>query len=101
MISMVIATDMTYHFSLKDELDALILRRKDGELQESESANAPSPSATFSTDKDRELLLKTILHIADISNPAKEWLVSKKWSDLVILEFFEQVQLQSLSDGTT
>jgi hypothetical protein len=41
-------------------------------------------------DKDLLVVMKSILHTADISNPAKRWAVSRKWSDLVVEEFFLQ-----------
>lgn len=34
--------------------------------------------------------MKILLHSADISNPAKPWKVSKRWSDNVVAEFFAQ-----------
>eukprot|EP00605_Chrysophyceae_sp_TOSAG23-4_P000739 GSChrysophyteH1.ASY1.ANO1.826.1 assembled CDS len=40
--------------------------------------------------EDRLLVLKSVLHMADISNPAKEWNVSKMWSDRVSQEFLTQ-----------
>lgn len=39
---------------------------------------------------ERETITKTLLHAADISNPAKPWDVAKAWSDRVIQEFFAQ-----------
>lgn len=42
------------------------------------------------SEKEVLTVLKSILHTADISNPARPWLLSKKWSDLVVQEFFEQ-----------
>ena len=42
------------------------------------------------SDLDRTVLLKTVLHVADISNPCKPWAVSKIWSDRVLEEFFAQ-----------
>jgi len=35
-----------------------------------------------------------MLHCADISNPCKEWPLSKKWSDLIVEEFFRQGDLE-------
>lgn len=32
-----------------------------------------------------------ILHVADISNPTKDWSVHEKWTDRVMEEFFTQV----------
>lgn len=100
MISAIIATDMTFHFSLKDELDACIVRNRPSESEPApklhnhrssiSTSSVGSMPVVLATDKDREILLKTLLHIADISNPAKTWNVAKRWSDLVITEFFEQ-----------
>lgn len=101
MISAIIATDMTFHFSLKDELDACIVRNRPAEPEVApaklhnhrssiSTSSVGSMPVALATDKDRETLLKTLLHIADISNPAKSWNVAKRWSDLVLTEFFEQ-----------
>jgi len=40
---------------------------------------------------EREITLNMMLHAADISNPCKNWDLSKKWSDMVTEEFFRQV----------
>jgi hypothetical protein len=85
MISIILATDMTCHFSLKGDLDSLISRKFTFPAGDDQS-----PVSVVLDDKDREILLKTVLHISDISNPAKCWKISKCWSDLVLNEFFEQ-----------
>eukprot|EP00602_Paraphysomonas_sp_CaronLab_P010748 CAMPEP_0185039174 /NCGR_PEP_ID=MMETSP1103-20130426/35751_1 /TAXON_ID=36769 /ORGANISM="Paraphysomonas bandaiensis, Strain Caron Lab Isolate" /LENGTH=2231 /DNA_ID=CAMNT_0027577957 /DNA_START=219 /DNA_END=6917 /DNA_ORIENTATION=+ len=99
MISIVLATDMTCHFSLKSDVDDLVGRKfmDDMALDSRGCASTVSADNKEDTiekvsleDKDRETLLKAILHTADISNPAKCWKVSKKWSDLVVEEFFSQ-----------
>lgn len=110
MIAAILATDMTVHFNLKDELDACIVRNNDGDLddlssmmhsdatsvagggaQEGCGLSIPHLRHCFMTNPDdREILLKSLCHIADISNPAKAWKISKMWSDRVIEEFFAQ-----------
>ena len=40
----------------------------------------------------RALVLKVALHAADISNPAKPWDYYMKWTDRVLVEFFQQVK---------
>ncbi len=81
IIAMVLATDMSVHFSLKEELEScvgkVIALRTAGEMAKIE-------------DKDVLTIMKAVIHTADISNPAKRWAMSKKWSDRVIQEFFEQ-----------
>lgn len=44
---------------------------------------------------DVQQVLNAILHTADISNPTKTWVVSKKWSDRITKEYISQV-MQSL-----
>lgn len=112
MISAITATDMTFHFSLKDELDACITRNRPADVEPVPQLRGQNNRASISTtsqssmpaylasDKDREILLKTLLHIADISNPAKIFELSKHWSDLVITEFFEQVSNSMLHSGS-
>jgi hypothetical protein len=41
-------------------------------------------------------VLKTLLHSADLANPAKPWPICRKWSDGVIHEFFLQVRQPQL-----
>jgi len=63
-------------------------------LGASQSAVASSPHAPLLLDilidKDRFTVIKSLLHAADISNPVKPFELSKKWSDMVVQEFFEQ-----------
>ncbi|CAG8458655.1 6730_t:CDS:2 [Paraglomus brasilianum] len=42
----------------------------------------------------RELLCKVLLHAADLSNTVRPWDISKRWSDLVVEEFFNQGDLE-------
>jgi hypothetical protein len=86
MIASILATDMTLHFSLKNELDGVVLRNTLGDNED----NASSEPKALESDLDRTVLLKVVLHVADISNPCKPWDVGKIWSDRVIEEFFKQ-----------
>jgi class 3 adenylate cyclase len=107
IISLILATDMTSHFSLKTEIDDLIGKKfalSSLASGSSSSSSALSANANVNAhpieglsspvlvldDKEREVILKAVLHTADISNPAKFWRLSKKWSDLVVEEFFNQ-----------
>ena len=118
MITSILATDMTCHFALKEELDGVILRNQPPSPSSSEAMAALRISQSESgggggglnddddddggggggggggeqldSDLDRTVLLKTVLHVADISNPCKPWAVSKIWSDRVLEEFFAQ-----------
>ncbi|GAB1600838.1 dual specificity calcium/calmodulin-dependent 3',5'-cyclic nucleotide phosphodiesterase 1A isoform X9 [Argonauta hians] len=69
MIDMVLATDMSYHFQqIKNMKNMLTL--------------------TDGIEKSKALSL--VLHCADISHPAKKWHMHKKWTDLLLEEFFRQ-----------
>lgn len=48
------------------------------------------PSEIFKLPENKWLIMNTILHSADVSNPAREWEVSKKWADVCLEEFFQQ-----------
>eukprot|EP00743_Colponemidia_sp_Colp-15_P003686 GILK01003978.1.p1 GENE.GILK01003978.1~~GILK01003978.1.p1 ORF type:complete len:424 (+),score=90.03 GILK01003978.1:3-1274(+) len=42
------------------------------------------------TAAERETFIKILMHSADVSNPCRPWDLSKKWSDLLVEEFFNQ-----------
>ena len=98
MISCVLATDMTVHFQLKSELDTIIgnyftpsvASTPGNETPVSEASKSSADMTNILTDKDKETLLKSLLHLADIGNPTKPWDISRQWSDLVVQEFFAQ-----------
>jgi len=74
-IEAILATDMSKHFAINGEL---------AKFNEAEERHTSLSAA------DRQLVMKSVLHMADISNPAKEWTVSKLWSDRVAAEFLAQ-----------
>eukprot|EP00981_Chlorochromonas_danica_P009290 scaffold2602_cov177-Ochromonas_danica.AAC.11 len=84
IIAMVLATDMSVHFSLKDEVENCVSR-----LIPLQQALPPDTTIKIE-EKDALTIMKAIVHTADISNPAKRWEVSRKWSDRVNEEFFLQ-----------
>ncbi|XP_075250215.1 dual specificity calcium/calmodulin-dependent 3',5'-cyclic nucleotide phosphodiesterase 1-like isoform X2 [Convolutriloba macropyga] len=69
VVDMILATDMSFHFSQLKAMKTAITQ--------------PEP-----VEKTKALGL--VLHTADISHPAKEWDVHYKWTMLVIEEFFQQ-----------
>mmetsp|Transcript_5078 Transcript_5078/g.4300 ORF Transcript_5078/g.4300 Transcript_5078/m.4300 type:complete len:171 (+) Transcript_5078:221-733(+) len=73
MIHMVLSTDMSKHFS---DLGTFKMRLA---------------SESFSPDDDDKLLCMGIgIHLADISNPTKDWGLTLKWTELLFEEFFKQ-----------
>jgi len=40
------------------------------------------------------MTVKLFFHLADISNPVKDWKICKDWTDLLYTEFFAQGDLE-------
>lgn len=69
VIEMVLATDMSYHFTQLKTIKTMI------------SLNEP-------IDKPKALSL--LLHCADISHPGKKWDLHEQWTNKLVSEFFAQ-----------
>ena len=80
IIQTVLTTVMTKHFV---ELGHLSSRVMDEEFDPQET-------------KDKELLIKFMFHLADISNPTKPWKLCRLWCDLLFVEFFAQGDLEKM-----
>jgi hypothetical protein len=76
LISMILGTDMSGHF---DELAKFAAKTKAGGLQ-------------VGSDADTQLILRMVLHCADVSNPAKGPDICIPWAVRVMDEFFMQVK---------
>lgn len=68
---MVLATDMSSHFQ---QIKAM--------------KNILNHSDNFNADKSK--ILSLVIHISDISHPAKEWELHSTWTRLLMEEFFRQ-----------
>ena len=80
MVSLVLATDMAMHGTHVAALESLTSRHSDAAVAD-----------TLAKEPDKlELVLQMALHAADISNPAKPWAVSLRWTECVLEEFFAQ-----------
>ena len=117
MLSAILATDMTCHFGLTSDLRGVAERHVKrmqyltGASRVAKVCTAAELAAHGShygiegTDTrpaegyelaasipaaDREIVYKTLLHAAGISNPAKSWALCRLWSDRVVDEFFQQ-----------
>jgi hypothetical protein len=74
VIAGILGTDMSSHFSSLTKLATHIETK---------------PFSRESSD-DRQLLIVTILHAADLSNACKQWRICKRWCDLMQEEYFKQ-----------
>jgi len=73
MVSCILATDMSTHFSEVSKLKTRI------------EASDYDPKG-----KDKQLTLTMMFHLADISNGTKDFERCRKWTDLLFTEFFTQ-----------
>ncbi|KAJ1452927.1 hypothetical protein M885DRAFT_426094, partial [Pelagophyceae sp. CCMP2097] len=72
----ILGTDMASHFKTMQRLEAF--------------CDAHAGPRVVLEAEERKFLCDVLLHCADVSNPARPWAASKKWSDLVCAEFFLQ-----------
>ena len=80
VIDLVLATDMSKHMTLLADMKTML-----------ETKDFTSPGdLKLDDDSDRMLVLQTMLHCADLSNPAKPLPLYIKWCELVMEEFFQQ-----------
>lgn len=49
----------------------------------------------FWSQIEKSQALEFILHVADISNPAKDWELHRQWTSRIMEEFFRQVSEES------
>jgi hypothetical protein len=77
VVNSILATDMSAHFGLAEELRTVVVR------------NSDDPAFDLS-DADKMVIIKTIVHCADLSNPSRAWEVSHRWQQRILEEFFAQ-----------
>jgi len=73
VVGLVLATDMSVHFGLLEDFGRA-------------AAAQPDPSQW----KDRALLFRMLLHLADIANPARRFAFARAWAERVVAEFLQQ-----------
>jgi len=72
IIAMVLATDMSTHFTDISKLKGRL-------------------SADFNLkEKDKNFTMEVLIHAADISNPSKDWTSCQEWTKRITQEFFDQ-----------
>jgi hypothetical protein len=100
IIDVILATDMSSHFDLTKDIDTLVEKQDEARrnLETHPGHRLHHGDSTLFlnnlTRSDRALLMRAMLHCADISNPAKPWTIAKAWSDRVCEEFFAQGDLE-------
>jgi len=94
MIECILATDMTNHFKVLAILKSKVENIK---KQTNESIITliinQGENAILKFDIQQDIL-NFLIHTADISNPAKEFVICKQWASLCMEEFFRQGDLE-------
>jgi hypothetical protein len=85
IVGSIIATDMSHHFTMVSELDVFYTINENAL-----NGTADQRVQLFENPKNRQFLLNSWMHAADISNPVKNFSVCDKWAKVVMLEFFAQ-----------
>ena len=76
IVAMVLGTDMGRHFEELNKFKTLV--------------DSPEFLVGTKSEEDKIFLMQIAVYMADLSNPTKPWLTSKKWMFLLYQEFFEQ-----------
>ena len=83
VIELILGTDMTKHFLHLDEFKELT--EANGPLYDEDGALNDKPWRSC-----KQIVLRQILHVCDISNPCKVWERSHKWGCHCVDEFWDQ-----------
>eukprot|EP00437_Effrenium_voratum_P010532 CAMPEP_0181425446 /NCGR_PEP_ID=MMETSP1110-20121109/15161_1 /TAXON_ID=174948 /ORGANISM="Symbiodinium sp., Strain CCMP421" /LENGTH=825 /DNA_ID=CAMNT_0023548629 /DNA_START=260 /DNA_END=2738 /DNA_ORIENTATION=+ len=105
-VEVILHTDMMCHQSMVKDLNLLYqmnsevlrpglstratVRKSTGKRKTTVDGIISEPSQVFGAPENKMLVMETILHSADVSNPAREWAVTKDWADKCLIEFFAQ-----------
>jgi hypothetical protein len=91
VIEAVLATDMSNHFKVLNSLKIRIDHLDTLEILSESKLNRLVQSTSDDLSQD---LINYIVHSADISNPAKNFDIYSNWTNLVVMEFFNQGDLE-------
>lgn len=97
IINTVLATDMTLHFK---EYHCLKLKRQFYNIKEGKNSDMIISSLKDNNEKEqtKQEIINNLMHLADISNPAKPLNVYKIWAELVMNEFWLQGDIEKSLD---
>lgn len=88
VIDMVLATDMSKHMALLADLKTMV------ESKKVSRQNNEVSSLSLDTYSDKILIMKNLIHCADLSNPTKPLALYQTWVDKIMEEFFRQGDLE-------
>lgn len=97
-IATILHTDIVLHFAMVNDLQMLYQMNSDvfnaasaeARLSPEEMAASLAEMDVFNRPETKCLIMNTIIHSADVSNPCRTWEVTKAWAHLCLEEFFAQ-----------
>ena len=99
---LILATDMSQHNLKVEKLNEILEKAKSDTGSSgagSGSSNANANANYFQDKSTRREILAIILHLADLSNPAKNFEDSEEWAGKVCNEFFQQGDIENFKTG--
>lgn len=91
IISAILGTDMIHHFNQVADMNVFFQAYgEQGAAFDAAAQGAGSLPEFVADPGTRQFWLDMLLHAADISNPAKDFAICRKWSDRIMEEFFAQ-----------
>lgn len=73
IVDNILATDMTKHGVIMKEIQEI---------------NTMPHEEQGWQDKNKQLMLKAVVHAVDISNPTREFQIAENWSKKIVSEFY-------------
>ena len=92
VIDSVLCTDMTNHAKNLSQLKSLLMINNISNGANLE--NLISSNKISKIHSNKQIVLGMILHAADISNPCKPTHIQKMWVDLLMIELFNQGEME-------
>eukprot|EP00878_Enallax_costatus_P025911 GHUV01027768.1.p1 GENE.GHUV01027768.1~~GHUV01027768.1.p1 ORF type:complete len:115 (-),score=28.26 GHUV01027768.1:637-981(-) len=77
VVDMVLSTDMDVHFALLEKFGNMLKKESDVRV--------------WSSLEQRSLLFQMLVHLADLANPSRPWMLALTWAERVVTEFMQQV----------
>jgi hypothetical protein len=88
-VETILHTDMIGHFGMVKDLQ-MVYQMNQEVFDQSSGPTDKDETEIFSEPATKLLAMETILHSADVSNPARKWEVTAAWAHRCLEEFFAQ-----------
>lgn len=90
-IDCILATDMANHAK---NMNLLKTKLEVYDIKEGNNVERFIDKDSAKNSENQQIILNTCIHSADVSNPAKPYIVYKKWVSYVFEEFFNQGDME-------